>query len=163
MATVFTHSIVGAATLYCAPQKYHSTRNYIIAAFLAACSDFDVITFRLGIPYDSLLGHRGLSHSLLIAIILGICGTFLASRTTPNEKTSFWGLAGIMSVAGLSHGILDAFTNGGHGVAFFSPFTTGRYFFPVTPIKVCSIGRNFSALKPLKFSKASFSLSFFPS
>jgi inner membrane protein len=35
-----------------------------------------------------------------------------------------------------SHGILDALTNGGRGVAFFSPFSSKRYFFPWTPIQV---------------------------
>ncbi len=35
-----------------------------------------------------------------------------------------------------SHGLLDALTNGGLGVAFFSPFDLGRYFFPWRPIEV---------------------------
>jgi inner membrane protein len=39
-----------------------------------------------------------------------------------------------------SHGILDAFTNGGRGIAFFAPFDRGRYFFPVHPIEVSPIG-----------------------
>jgi len=36
--------------------------------------------------------------------------------------------------------VLDALTNGGLGVAFFSPFDTQRYFFPWTPIQVSPIG-----------------------
>jgi inner membrane protein len=41
---------------------------------------------------------------------------------------------------------LDAFTNGGLGVAFFSPFNRDRYFFPWRPILVSpiSLGRFFS-------------------
>jgi inner membrane protein len=39
-----------------------------------------------------------------------------------------------------SHGVLDALTNGGLGVAFFSPFDTRRYFFPWRPIWVSPIG-----------------------
>jgi inner membrane protein len=35
-----------------------------------------------------------------------------------------------------SHGILDAFTNGGLVIALFSPFSNERYFFPWTPIEV---------------------------
>ena len=31
-------------------------------------------------------------------------------------------------------------TNGGLGVAFFSPFDTTRYFFPVRPVLVSPIG-----------------------
>jgi len=39
-----------------------------------------------------------------------------------------------------SHGILDAFTNGGLGIALLSPFNLTRYFFPWTPIMVSPIG-----------------------
>lgn len=39
-----------------------------------------------------------------------------------------------------SHGILDAFTNGGLGIALLSPFDSTRYFFPWTPIAVSPIG-----------------------
>src|SRR5215813_8832160 len=39
-----------------------------------------------------------------------------------------------------SHGVFDALTNGGLGVAFFSPFDNSRYFFPWTPIRVSPIG-----------------------
>jgi inner membrane protein len=35
-----------------------------------------------------------------------------------------------------SHGVFDALTNGGSGVAFFSPFSSKRYFLPWTPIQV---------------------------
>ena len=41
-----------------------------------------------------------------------------------------------------SHGILDAFTNGGLGVALLSPFDNARYFFPWRPIVVSPIGIN---------------------
>ena len=34
------------------------------------------------------------------------------------------------------HGLLDAMTDGGLGVAFFSPFDNRRYFLPWTPIRV---------------------------
>jgi hypothetical protein len=36
-------------------------------------------------------------------------------------------------LATASHGILDAFTDGGRGIAFFAPFGTERYFFPHHP------------------------------
>jgi inner membrane protein len=43
-------------------------------------------------------------------------------------------------LATASHGLLDALTDGGHGVAFFAPFENSRYFFPFTPIEVSPIG-----------------------
>jgi inner membrane protein len=42
-------------------------------------------------------------------------------------------------LATASHGVLDAMTNGGLGVAFFSPFNNGRYFFPWRPVHVSPI------------------------
>jgi len=35
-----------------------------------------------------------------------------------------------------SHGLFDAMTNGGLGVAFFAPFDNTRYFLPWRPIPV---------------------------
>jgi inner membrane protein len=39
-----------------------------------------------------------------------------------------------------SHGVFDALTNGGLGVAFFAPFDNTRYFFPWRPIMVSPLG-----------------------
>jgi inner membrane protein len=38
-----------------------------------------------------------------------------------------------------SHGVLDALTNGGLGVAFLSPFSPTRYFAPVRMIQVAPL------------------------
>jgi inner membrane protein len=43
-------------------------------------------------------------------------------------------------LATASHGFLDAMTDGGLGVAFFSPFNNTRYFLPWRPIRVSPIG-----------------------
>jgi inner membrane protein len=50
-------------------------------------------------------------------------------------------------LATASHGVLDAMTGGGLGVAFFSPFDNKRYFLPWRPIHVSPIAvhRFFSA------------------
>jgi inner membrane protein len=42
-------------------------------------------------------------------------------------------------MATASHGLLDAMTKGGLGVAFFSPFDNTRYFLPWRPILVSPI------------------------
>ena len=39
----------------------------------------------------------------------------------------------------VSHGILDALTNGGLGIAFFAPFSNERYFLPIQPIQVSTL------------------------
>jgi inner membrane protein len=52
------------------------------------------------------------------------------------QRVEWWLYTLLFARATASHGILDAFTNGGLGVAFFSPFNPTRYFFPVRPIPV---------------------------
>src|SRR4030095_12115452 len=49
-----------------------------------------------------------------------------------------------------SHGILDALTNGGRGIAFFAPFSDYRYFFPCQPIQVSPIGVGFFSARGLR-------------
>lgn len=106
-----------------------------------ACSiipDLDVIGFSFGIRYGDLWGHRGLTHSLFFAgllstVLVGLC---YRSHSSP-EKT--W-LAVYFFLCTASHGVLDAMTDGGLGVAFFSPFNTSRYFFAVRPVAVSPIG-----------------------
>jgi inner membrane protein len=48
-------------------------------------------------------------------------------------------LALFLFVVTASHGVLDAMTNGGLGVAFFAPFTSARYFLPFRPVQVSPI------------------------
>ena len=100
--------------------------------------DADVIGLRLGVPYGGMLGHRGLTHSLIFACAVGLAAAapFWAGAR-PWERFQ---IALCIALATASHGILAAFTNGGRGVAFFSPFDATRYFFPVTPIKVTPLG-----------------------
>ncbi|WHZ29011.1 MAG: hypothetical protein OJF51_003811 [Nitrospira sp.] len=49
-----------------------------------------------------------------------------------------------------SHGVLDALTDGGFGVAFFSPFDTSRYFFSARPVAVSPLGINALFAKMLR-------------
>jgi inner membrane protein len=57
----------------------------------------------------------------------------------PLRLPFFW-LWGVYFLAMASHGFLDAFTNGGPGVAFLAPFDDTRYFFPWRPVVVSPIG-----------------------
>ena len=96
--------------------------------------DIDAIGLRFGIPYGGMLGHRGFTHSILFAAIvaLGVTIPFL-SRTTSQDLVKAFAA---IFIATASHGVFDALTNGGMGVAFFSPFEEARMFFPVRPIQV---------------------------
>jgi inner membrane protein len=56
---------------------------------------------------------------------------------------------GLLFLLIASHGILDGFTNGGLGVAYFAPFDNQRYFFPWQPIEVSPIGLSFMSIDGL--------------
>ncbi|MCL2725022.1 MAG: metal-dependent hydrolase [Polyangiaceae bacterium] len=107
-------------------------RLFVLAAVFALLPDFDAIGFRLGIPYASWLGHRGVSHSLFFALLCGAFGAWIA----PWLKASRFLSGTLIFLSVVSHIVLDALTNGGLGVAVFWPFSNARYFFPWRPIQV---------------------------
>jgi inner membrane protein len=95
--------------------------------------DLDVMGYWLGIPYDHMLGHRGLTHSLPFAAVISglVVRVFFSGaewvRFRPQLLSYFF-------VATASHGVFDAMTDNGAGVAFFAPFEPARYFFPFRPL-----------------------------
>jgi len=91
--------------------------------------DVDVIGFRFGVHYGDFWGHRGFTHSLLFAFVLTSIVAIAAVFRQDVPVVSRWPLTVYLFIASASHGVLDAMTDGGLGVAFFSPFDNRRYFF----------------------------------
>jgi inner membrane protein len=136
MASVFTHAFlaVGLGKIYRASMP---PRFWILSALCAVLPDADVLTFAFGISYGDMLGHRGLSHSLAFALVLGCAVAFIFFQGDQFRR----GLLTIyFFIVTASHGALDALTNGGLGVALFAPLSAERYFFPVRPLVVSPIG-----------------------
>jgi inner membrane protein len=104
--------------------------------------DLDVAAFRFGIPYAAAFGHRGLSHSLLFAAAVAALGAGVLRAFRVPWVTSLW----FLFVATASHGLLDACTTGGLGVALLWPWREARYFAPFRVIRVAplSLARFFS-------------------
>ena len=107
--------------------------------------DADVIAFSVGIPYSHLFGHRGFSHSIVFAALVAAI-VWLVLRNDDDAQIGGLRIWTILFMSALSHGVLDAMTSGGLGVAFFSPISNHRYFFDWRPIVVAPIdvGRFFS-------------------
>ena len=146
MATVFSHAIAAVALKTPFPTATVPKRVWLLGGLFAMLPDVDVVGFRFGIAYTDLFGHRGFTHSLFFAAVLGLLGTLvlMPERAAARHRWLAWLY---LFLATASHGLLDALTDGGHGVAFFAPFDNSRYFFPFTPIEVSPIGisRFFSA------------------
>jgi inner membrane protein len=106
---------------------------------LAVLPDADVAGFFLGVPYDSPLGHRGLTHSVPFAAAAAAAALVLIGRGRALGPGRVW-LWVYLFLAAVSHGVLDAMTTGGGGVAFAAPFWNERYFLPWQPILVSPLG-----------------------
>jgi len=97
--------------------------------------DADVLGFFVGVPIGSMFGHRGLTHSIAFSAALA---TVVARGLVPSgTRVRLWLY---LFVATASHGVLDAMTDGGIGIAFFAPFAAERYYLPWRPIAVSPIG-----------------------
>ena len=116
-----------------------SWRAMAVWSALSMLPDADVVGMGLGIAYEDPVGHRGASHSLLFAVVVGAVAGFSATRVgLPRARA--WLIA--TAVVG-SHAILDTFTDGGLGCALFWPFDLTRYFAPWRPIPVSPLGLAF--------------------
>jgi inner membrane protein len=114
------------------------SRSAVVAGVVcSALPDVDVLGFDLGIPCDGLFGHRGLTHSFLFFLVLAVAVAALVHVRDPGK--SLGDLCLYLFLATASHGVFDALTNGGRGIAFFGPFSSTRYFFSFRPIEVSPI------------------------
>ena len=106
---------------------------------VAMLPDVDVIGFALGVQYGDPWGHRGATHSLLMAALLSLALSAIAHRRRlPLGRTTLF-----TTLVLASHGLLDTMTDGGLGCALFWPFSLTRYFAPWRPIPVAPIGWDF--------------------
>lgn len=140
MASMFTHAFVALTGAAALEPRGARKRLLILSAAASILPDADVIGFRFGVQYGDLLGHRGLSHSLLFAALLALAIALAAFPAERRFSASWWRLWAWFAFITASHGVLDALTNGGLGIAFFSPFDETRHFLPWQPILVSPIG-----------------------
>jgi len=132
MPTILTHPAV-PLMLGLALGPALVPRRLLLAGVIASVlPDADVLGFKLGIAYAQDLGHRGVSHSLLFALLLGLLAMTLAPWLRARRGAVF----ALVAAGTASHGLLDMCSNGGLGVAFFWPWSAERLFFPAHPIQV---------------------------
>jgi inner membrane protein len=142
MATVLTHAAVALALGTAFRQPGPPWRFWLAGAACAVIPDLDVIGLPFGIPWGHWLGHRGFTHSVAFAALLAalLLTTTFRGRQWDGQRAVVWIY---LFAATVSHGVLDAMTDGGSGVAFWAPFDDERYFLPWRPIPVSPIGRRF--------------------
>ncbi|MBK9576904.1 MAG: metal-dependent hydrolase [Fibrobacteres bacterium] len=136
MPTILGHAFLPLGAALAADRHFVSRPLAIACVVASMLPDLDGIGYSLGVPYGSVWGHRGATHSLLaVAVVAGLAFSF-----APRLKAKRWVAAVAVGLSIASHSVLDAATSGGKGVAFFWPFSPERYFFPWHPIRVSPMG-----------------------
>jgi len=139
VASAFSHAVAALSIGTCFYLPGIPKRVWIAGVLCSVIPDLDVIGFQFGVRYGDFWGHRGFTHSLLFSALLASVVTILGFRhgLPTLGRFSLWTY---FFLATASHGLLDAMTDGGLGIAFFSPFDNHRYFLPWRPIRVSPIG-----------------------
>ena len=137
MPTIMTHSVVAVCAGLTLPRTGIPKRFWVLGIMAAVLPDADVIGYHyFNVPYGHILGHRGFFHSPCFAALLSLAIVSLFFRQERILSRSWWAYVLFFFAVGASHGLLDAMTDGGRGIALLAPFINERYFLPWTPIEV---------------------------
>ena len=98
----------------------------IMFGLLGLLPDADVLLVNLGCSDASVIGHRGASHSLVMAVLIAVAGGLMARRYGWNGLRT--ALAIMLAVG--SHGILDSFGEGGRAIPLLWPLSDHRFSAP---------------------------------
>ena len=72
MPSIFTHPLVGLAAAKMLPARYRTKRFWILSFVCPFTPDLDGIGFYFGLPLEHFFGHRGVTHSVFFALVLGV-------------------------------------------------------------------------------------------
>src|SRR5436309_2897025 len=149
MPTIISHGVAAVAIGKVFTPERVPAPFWVLSVLCAMLPDIDVVGFAFGIRYSDMLGHRGLTHSLSFALVVGFLAAWLTTHDTSQPAATWIFLIAYFFIVTASHGLLDAMTNGGLGVAFFAPFSNNRYFCGWRPIEVSPLGLDFFSARGL--------------
>ena len=109
------------------PRRPCSWATMVMFAGLALLPDADVLLVALGACDAGACGHRGASHSLPVAVAIGLFGCLAGRRLGWPALRTF--LATSFAVA--SHAVLDVLGAGGRGLPLLWPFSDARFTSPI--------------------------------
>jgi len=140
MPSFVSHAAVAVAAGVAFAPRDVPNHFWTLAILSSILPDADVIGFSFGIPYQHFLGHRGFFHSPFFGLLWSVLMVSLFFRGADIFSARWFFYFIFFFLLAASHGILDAFTDGGLGVPLLTPFDNSRYFFPWRPIEVSPIG-----------------------
>lgn len=133
MPSPFSHAVAGIAAAMPFRLRVPYARFWFFAVLCATIPDIDYLWSSQSPQWDNMLAHRGITHSLAFALVLGAAVAWLGFPGSywRGFRMRLW-LA--FSLATATHGLLDAMTVYAGGVAYFAPFSAERYFLPWRPL-----------------------------
>jgi inner membrane protein len=143
MPSAFSHAIASVALGRVYTTRKLPIRFWVLSSLCAVVPDVDVLANRLGYDHTTMLGHRGITHSLFFALAFSGLVTMLFFRRPIAGMLSRRALLVFFFAATASHAVLDAMVDGTLGVAFFAPLNPSRFFLPWRPIVSSPIGLAF--------------------
>ena len=123
MPSLLGHAVAGLAITSACSDGRLPRRTWPLAAVCAVAPDLDWFVSLANVHRGHFLNHRGVAHSLTAALVLAGAAFVLGFRPERRRHRVWLCLA----LAALSHGLLDACTSGGVGVALFAPFSDTRW------------------------------------
>jgi inner membrane protein len=104
MPTIFSHAVFAASIGSTFQPAQKQVRFWVLTAICAMLPDADVLSFALGLRYESMFGHRGITHSILFAVAVGATVTvfFFSGSQIPK-----WKLAVYFALVTVTHPFLD--------------------------------------------------------
>ena len=137
MPTIITHSVFAVSTAAGFRYANLSLKLLVLSVVCSIIPDADVFGYHwLYIPSNHFFGHRGFFHSPFFAALFSIFIVTIFYRKEVTFSKQWRSYVLYFFILTTSHGILDALTNGGQGIALLSPVSNQRYFFPWTPVEV---------------------------
>ena len=140
VCSAFTHALLGLAIVRIGTGAKVPARLWVAGALLAAAPDLDALSYSLGLGLSDhpWWSHRGLTHSVPFAAAAAAIVTVLLFPWWRREEQAIpqWRVWLILTVAMAFHGLTDLLTNGGAGIALFSPVDPYRYRWRFTPVEV---------------------------
>jgi inner membrane protein len=140
MASIFGHVAASTALGMAFFPRAARPATFVIAGVCAFAPDLDVAAFEWGVPYASIWGHRGWTHSVAFAVVFGGIVGFLSGFFIKLDRSGKRALLLWCVLSTLTHPLLDMCTDGGLGCALWWPFEERRLFFPWRPILVSPLG-----------------------
>ena len=128
-----THVALGAVVAHTAARRTLGTRVLVVGAVAGALPDIDTFLSLSGDYFDELMLHRGITHSLFFAPVVGPllgCALWRLERRGGTERLRAWIVA--LTLALLSHPLLDVTTS--YGIQLLQPFSDARFAVWAMPI-----------------------------